>query len=660
VAKITLLITNPTVGDLIKLFAVEEQILETLSDYTFHWKVLNQENQVVYEDREGKENLEFNTEEFEPGLHVVEVSILNNITKEVMEAGTAEIFLAQPVISSGFFAGENAPEIIENMGARGGVEGESSSGFSSFPKSENGGGGDRSNNVARGFGEPFSNPGFQSVPVSLQRSSSLPTADIALWMSILKSSRRLNVAGFEGDFKSLFTNGGSQSVEPDAIFKHTDIYRLLKIAMEAFFVTRAQPVGFSNRKKTDRLLNFDRDDVIEVGNRLRTTIPENQLTEMLSGSNGYLKSHTRDGADSWNELPYHAVVRKIAQTSNAQFPTNLDQLKQRLPIDFDSILQEKLRTPLFIELIWSYWHEEGMLVQSINAISQRFQNMRGSNRDPLANMEIDPLRPISNVLWGMIQDEPNRLSVRRRAYEYDHHYGMSLQGKAVTGMQTADSRSKFLEAFHNMLYLTTDFYRQDDDTTVIADAFPLVNALRDLHMILSEGAHNQFGDLPSTARQEMLLQQWILSRPQLREFLPSRASVAYPESWMPQVDAMKSLQGWTDTSVLHFGRLATMGEPLLLSIRYGNWSSTGISNSSAANWARFWRQEIQGYIYAYRAVTGVDLTAELTDNASNTNRYLPPSVHLVRQLEMQQRGALPGIRSPVIVQPLRTRNRLPR
>jgi hypothetical protein len=301
-----------------------------------------------------------------------------------------------------------------------------------------------------------------------------------------------------------------------------------------------------------------------------------------------------------------------------------------------------------------------MLVQSINAISQRFQNIRGSNRDPLANMEIDPLRPISNVLWGMIQDEPNRLSVRRRAYEYDHHYGISLQGKAVAGLRTADSRSKFLEAFHNLLYLTTDFYRQDDDTTVIADAFPLVNGLRDLHMILSEGAHNQFGDLPSTARQEMLLQQWILSRPQLREFLPSRASVAYPESWMPQVDAMKSLQGWTDTSVLHFGRLATMGEPLLLSIRYGNWSSTGISNSSAANWARFWRQEIQGYIYAYRAVTGVDLTAELTDNASNTNRYLPPSVHLVRQLEMQQRGALPGIRSPVIVQPLRTRNRLPR
>ena len=25
--------------------------------------------------------------------------------------------------------------------------------------------------------------------------------------------------------------------------------------------------------------------------------------------------------------------------------------------------------PLFLELIWSYWHEEGMLVQTMNALS---------------------------------------------------------------------------------------------------------------------------------------------------------------------------------------------------------------------------------------------------------------------------------------------------
>jgi len=39
------------------------------------------------------------------------------------------------------------------------------------------------------------------------------------------------------------------------------------------------------------------------------------------------------------------------------------------------------------------------------------------------------------------------------------------------------------------------FYKQDDDTTVKADAFPVLNALKEVHLVLSQGAHNQFGDL---------------------------------------------------------------------------------------------------------------------------------------------------------------------
>ena len=68
--------------------------------------------------------------------------------------------------------------------------------------------------------------------------------------------------------------------------------------------------------------------------------------------------------------------------------------------------------------------------------------------DPLANMEIDPLRPLNNLIWGYIQDEQHRLTVVRRNYEYDHHYGLRLAGRAVRDVRTADSRSKFLEAFH--------------------------------------------------------------------------------------------------------------------------------------------------------------------------------------------------------------------
>ena len=121
---------------------------------------------------------------------------------------------------------------------------------------------------------------------------------------------------------------------------------------------------------------------------------------------------------------------------------------------------------------------------------------------------------------------------------------------------------------------------------MIADGFPVLNALRDVHLILSQGAHNQFGDLPSTARIEMLMQQWLLARPEFREFLPTRIMVAYPEQWMDRVDAMKKMQGWTDTSVLNFRNLGTFGEQVLLSIRYGNWNDV-VEPLQATNWARF-------------------------------------------------------------------------
>lgn len=274
------------------------------------------------------------------------------------------------------------------------------------------------------------------------------------------------------------------------------------------------------------------------------------------------------------------------------------------------------------------------MVQGLNAIGRRFQNIKGPGPvDPLANLEIDPLRPLSNLMWGYLQDEQHRLTVRRRAYEYDHHYGITLQGAAVQNMRFADSRSKFIEGFHTLLNMTSRFYKQADDMTVQPDAFPILNALREVHLVLSEGAHNQYGDLPSVARAEMLMQQWLLARPEFREFLPTRIMVAYPEPWMDRVAAMNNLMGWTKTSVMHFRDLGVFGEQLLLSIRFGNWANTN-DRFAAANWANFWRPQIQSYIHAYRAVTGVDLTIEA---ASGRIDALQPSVHLQRRLQ-EQRG----------------------
>jgi hypothetical protein len=298
----------------------------------------------------------------------------------------------------------------------------------------------------------------------------------------------------------------------------------------------------------------------------------------------------------------------------------------------EGLLQNRFSCPSMIELIWSFWKEQGMLVQSMNAIALRFQNKRGpSDRDPLANLEIDPLRPLSTLIWGFIQDEYNRLTVARRAYEYEHQYGLRIYGKAIPDLRPADSRSKFLEAFHNLLYRASLFYREDADTTVIADGFPLLNALREVHLELAEGAGNQYSDLQWTARGEMLMMEWLLARPEMREFLRGRAMVPYNERWMGQVDTMKRLQGWPDTSITHFRNLAIYGEQILLSVRYGDWIDVN-DQEKAKTWARYWRPEIQGYIHAYLAATGVDLSNEIVDTRRGAVRYIQPSILMRERL----------------------------
>jgi len=287
-----------------------------------------------------------------------------------------------------------------------------------------------------------------------------------------------------------------------------------------------------------------------------------------------------------------------------------------------------LHEPCLIELIKEYFLEEGMLMQTMNAILMRFQNVHAAgDRDPLANFEIDPLRPLNNFMWGMSRDL-NLLSVRRRAYEYMHQYGLALYGKATASMHPADNRSKFLEAFHNLLYLCSVFFKEDNDTTVIADGYPLLSALKEVHLVLAQGAHNQFGDLPWTARAETLVMQWILAQPETRDFLQSRAMVPYAEAWMPQVDTMKILQGWSDVTVTNFRDLAEFGERIVLSIRFGNWIAY-VAEDHAKNWARFFRADIQAYLHAYRAITGVDLT-----NPDTVDSTLP-AVHLQRRLSLQ-------------------------
>jgi len=392
----------------------------------------------------------------------------------------------------------------------------------------------------------------------------------------------------------------------------SEMYTFLKDATEAFLLLNT---GYTH----DAIFTLAPGAIDETVNRLGTgTISHQVALQRLNdfmgkGSNNYLTTVMANVYDDPEEV--------------------------RTGGPFCIASANRMDVPCMLELIWSYWMEEGMLNQTIAAITRRFQNVRrpGPGLDPLAELELDPLRPLNGFIWGYLQDEPSRLSVVRRAYEYNHHYGLTLYGRAIPRLRPADSRVHFLEAFHNLLRQAAAFYKEDNDTTVIADAFPVLNSLREVHLLLSEGAHNQFRDLPWQARAEMLLQQWLLARPEMREFLRGRLMVAYPEPWMGAVDSMKRLQGWTDTSVRWFRDLARFGERILLSIRYGNWSDINEQDDARA-WLRYWKAEIQGYIHAYHTATGVNLSDDVVEVRERADaRYMQPSWHLRNRLQAAQR-----------------------
>jgi len=457
-----------------------------------------------------------------------------------------------------------------------------------------------------------------NVAVSLQRTAVIGTSDQVLW-SIIRN--RTTAIGFRR--YSQFVDGvmcraidvrKGGGTGRALTFTGTQAYQVLKQATDAFLMQEcgvllpenlcSSPVAPLDPALVEAELDGDSPDArrfLEEEPRRLGRKGAVSVADLRAQRELYFEQIEQDGTVA---LPYLRVIReKLADLPLKSPGEQADNCY--------GILRARVTGPLAIELIWSYWHEEAMLVQALHAILARFQNRRlASGKDPLSRFDLDPLRPMANLLWGFAEDEMHRLTVRRRAFEYDHEYGLTLLGRAVPDMHTVDRRSRFVESFHALLHSCAGFFKQDDDTTVIADAFPLLNALRETHLILSEGAHNQFGDLPSAARAEMLIMQWLLARPEMRDYLGGRVMVPYEEAWMDRVDTMNQIQGWSQTSVTHPRDLGVFGEQLLLGIRYGNWSVVN-DPQQAANWARYWRPEIQRYTHAYRAATGADLTAKV-------------------------------------------------
>lgn len=297
----------------------------------------------------------------------------------------------------------------------------------------------------------------------------------------------------------------------------------------------------------------------------------------------------------------------------------------------DDVDRRKL---LSFELIWCYWMEQSMLVQTMNVISLRFQNIYNQLVVPIARFDLSPLRPLSHVLWAYLQDEQFRLSIKRRVLEYDHEYGLSLSGKAVSPFRGIDSRGEFLESFHNLLTAASTFYNEFDDKTRVADPFPLFNNLKELHLIMSEGNTNAYGDLTWVARKEMLIQQRILSATEIINFLGGKPMVRYPganNAWIGVVETMRQLQGWGNTNLSNYIDLAESGERILLTVRYGDWNN-GLGEAESERWATTFKDDVKKYIYAYRSVTGVDLSFQGRNSMPRELRIAQPSILIQRKL----------------------------
>src|SRR5882724_11055964 len=264
---------------------------------------------------------------------------------------------------------------------------------------------------AEASGDGMIQPSVQSIAgnvgVTMHRTATAPTDDLAFWQGILNSTDRLSFNTYLRFMNMLFCgedvsdlpdfeqqrftrkrNLFTDELRPKRLlpFTDSDAYRVVKAATEAFVMLNCgilapprpfDPVGDSGY--------FARRDLPFPPAGLESVFDNDYLVALLGGTAGA------------KTLPYLALIRAKLPDIAIKF-TPFEVAPEQVSA-CHGILQEKLANPCLLELIWSYWHEEGMLAQTVNAITRRFQNVRGPGaQDPLANLEIDPLRPLNNLL----------------------------------------------------------------------------------------------------------------------------------------------------------------------------------------------------------------------------------------------------------------------
>lgn len=429
------------------------------------------------------------------------------------------------------------------------------------------------------------------ISVKMERTDSVPTLDEALWATIHECSQAIGFERYHHYIRRVFELDDRGVVPNEFSQRLTELgargvgsYRTLRDLTELFLVSRCGPAAIGDRFDDNPLVAFANPD----RRRAREEIDER------------LREYLHHG-----EFPY------IERVVNAAYPW-LDRDAR----GFDHLIRRMFRQPLLIEL----WHEmcleHGMMMRTMDAVCDRFENdLKPGENDALMGYELTPLWGLSDFFWDWIKHEPTRLSQKRRVQEYEHEYGPTSLGRSIADLRPADVRNTFPAAFTNLLNLCEIFYKEDNQTTVIADAFPVLVALREVHRILAMGAGNAAPQLTFAARVETLMTQLMLAQPELGDFLRRRKMVPYDEAWMGQVDAMKDLQGWGQPSISHYRDLAVYGERIVLSIRLGDWTAGDEDN--ARNWLRHHRNAIKRFNFARNAIADPNnLATAISDRAA--------------------------------------------
>lgn len=282
---------------------------------------------------------------------------------------------------------------------------------------------------------------------------------------------------------------------------------------------------------------------------------------------------------------------------------------------------------ILLEHIHCYFLELGGVFAALDQICRRFApDVAQPPARQLARFDVSPLHTAAELLWGYKEDRVDRTTQAQRRMEYLRQYGLDLFADGAR-TRAFESRPQFLQYLHTVLNASVRYFRENDDNTVTANPFPVLSALRPLHMLLAATAHNQYQFITAKARVELMVVEQILSLGEVQRFLGAPLNVPYPAPWMGAMDCMRRIMGWGDTSITEFYNLGWLAELILLTVRFGPFNPAFTDSAVAGAWALALRPAIEQYVYSYKSVTGVDLGADSQFSGGRIDQT-PPAVYL--------------------------------